>query len=82
MQTKQAHINAAFAEIIRRICVRNLIKPNDFISEIDQPVEVATKLYYGQHEWLGFVTFRQLDRIFKSTPGQMEQVYRNVVEKY
>jgi hypothetical protein len=82
METKQSRINAAFAEIIRRICARNLVDPKDFINEIDQPVEIATKLYHGQHEWLGFVTFRQLDRFFKSTPGHMEQVYRKVVENY
>lgn len=81
METKQSRINVAFAEIIRGICMRNDMLPKDFINGIDQPVEIATKLYYGQHEWLGFVTFRQLDRLFKSTPGYMEQVYRNVKER-
>lgn len=81
METKQARINAAFAEIIRNICFRNLIDSDVFINGIDQPKEIASKLYYGEHEWLGFVTFRQLDRLLKTTPGHIEQVYRNVVEK-
>jgi hypothetical protein len=82
MKTKQARINAAFAEIIRNICFRNLIGPDVFINGIDQPKEIASKLYYGEHEWLGFVTFRQLDRLLKTTPGHIEQVYRNVVRKH
>lgn len=81
METKQSRINSAFAEFVRNICHRKSLQHKEFIEALDQPLEVATKLYYGQHEWLGFVTFRQLDRIFKFTPGHAEQVYRNIVEK-
>jgi len=79
---KAQKLNAAFAEIVRAICHRKNISASQFTDRIDQPLDVARKLYYGQHPWMGFTTFRELDRVLQTTPGHMEQVYQNVLEKH
>lgn len=77
----QTEINEAFSEIIRRHMVRLGLDVYDFARIHSMSVELANKIMHGQHDWLGFVTYRELDLMLRQTPGHNQQVYKNIVEK-
>lgn len=77
----QTEINEAFSEIIRRHMTRLGLDVYDFARIHNMSVELANKIMHGQHDWLGFVTYRELDLMLRQTPGHNQQVYRNVAEK-
>lgn len=75
----KAHmVNIDFAFIIRGICSRKNIPVDQFLKGMDQPFEIARKMFYGEHPWMGYTTFRELERLTKTSPGYIEQVYRNI----
>lgn len=76
---KQDGINKCFSEIIRNNCYRRYMNLEHFAKGINQPVELSSALFHGEHDWMGFVTFRELDLLFATTAGHWEKVYKNVV---
>lgn len=73
----QNRINLRFAELVYTRITREQMYMDTFLARMELDIETGNRLLQGDLDWIGTITFKQLDECFGGTPGYWKGVYDN-----